>query len=70
MCCDDLSTLVDTDYHVEIYKYGIEWDWKSGTGAITFTGNKLEATPLCDECLSGVLSRAGISEEYYHNNFC
>lgn len=68
-CCP--STLVDTDYNVEIYRYGIEWGWRKGEDPnnIRFTGNDKEATPLCEECLSGVLEAANVTEEYYMDNF-
>lgn len=63
-CCDP-STVVDTDYDLEIYRAGIDWR----AGQLIFTGHDKDVTPLCEECLTGFLSKQEIDEETYHDNF-
>ena len=69
MCekCGDPQTLVDTDYHCEIYREGIDINYK--TGELSFTGDEKDVAPLCEECLEKFLKKEGVNEEKYFERF-
>ena len=49
MCCERCSYPTDTDFHVEVCRYGFRW---MGQGLVK-TDNDNDCVTLCDSCFEG-----------------